>query len=91
MNDRGLLHRKAVLEQCIRDDFLNDPKDQLAKLWRAQGVRPGRLLNTISALKSGLKLTPGPRAADGKDQARLQEIKKTAISILESLIDPGPM
>ena len=90
---RKYICRRAVLQQCIRDDFQNNPKDKLAQLWRAQGVRPGRLLNTIAAVVNGLNNQPGPATDERKvkEAARLAEIKNEALSLLSDLIDPGPM
>lgn len=49
-----------------------------------QGVRPGRLTNTISALVANLK-QEGVQP-DSREYARLQDIKNTAFELLNEMV-----
>lgn len=77
--------RRALLEMCFRNDFNTEKESQLLKKWKQQGVRPGRLMNTIKALLVALEERGVP--PDSPERARLLEIQSAAVNILKSLMD----
>ena len=74
--------RRALLEACFKDDFQSDKDSQLMKKWRQQGVRPGRMMNTIKALLVALEEKGIPSTSP--ERARLLDIQNTALEILKS-------
>jgi hypothetical protein len=80
-------YRKALLERCIKDDFLGEEneKDKLQKRWRREGVRTGRLMNTLTALLT--TFSEKGVGAENPEVKRLLTVKSAAISILKELID----
>ncbi len=79
------LDRRALLEMCLRADFETKKESQLLKKWRQQGVRPGRLMNTLKALLVALEEKGIP--LDSPERARLLDIRRTALQILRTLKD----
>jgi len=79
--------RRALLERCIKDDFLGEQneKDQLQKRWRREGVRTGRLMNTITALLTAY--AEDGKEVDSPEVQRALDIKKAALALLEELKD----
>lgn len=72
--------RRALLAACIKHDFQSGFGGHSLQRWVEEGVRPGRLLNTLAALLSGLK-HEGLRP-DNKEVLRLREIKAEALNLL---------
>lgn len=70
---------------CFKNDFATSKDSQLLKKWRQQGVRPGRLMNTIKALLTALE--ERGISADSPEVRRLKEMQGMAVSILMSLKD----
>ena len=70
---------------CFKDDFQSDKESQLMKKWRQQGVRPGRLMNTLKALLIALEEKGIPQ--DSPERARLLDIRQTALDTLSRLKD----
>lgn len=55
------------------------------KKWRQQGVRPGRLMNTVKALL--IALAEKGISPESPEVKRLLDIREVAIGILNSLKD----
>lgn len=70
---------------CFKDDFQSDKDSQLMKKWRQQGVRPGRLMNTLKALLVALGEKNIPE--DSPERARLLDIRRMALEVLRTLKD----
>ena len=70
---------------CFKDNFNSEKDSQLMKKWRQQGVRPGRLMNTLKALLVALEEKGIPQ--DSPERARLLDIRRMALESLSKLKD----
>lgn len=72
-----------MLAECIKSDFRGNAKDPASQRWLKEGVRPGRLMNTLAALLTNM-------AQEGRDLGspevkRLREIKADALQLLHEV------